>query len=320
MKQAILFILGLLCFVPDGCCQCTGKFVNPITDICWECIFPISLGGLELFQGDNRDTDNPGSPICLCGKPIPRVGLAVGFWEPVRLADVTKRPFCFPNLGGITIDPGINIGHGAHPHSSGHGVGTWHVHWYIYPLIYWLELLTDFVCLEKSGVDIAYITEFDPMWQDDALSFIVNPEAALFGNPIAQAACAADCVASSTGLPLDKLFWCGGCQGSLYPTTGHVGAHVGSIQSGLLVVERMTAKLHKEFLEMNTSGSSALCGKQPAPIIKKSQYRAQLTVPVSSQCYPYGKSTTFYEAGKEIPVIGEDFGFLIWRKRNCCTF
>lgn len=315
-----LFILFCILFAPqESVAKCTGRFVNPITDICWECLFPISIGSISLFSGKNPDTDNPASPICMCGSPVPRVGIAAGFWEPVRLVDVTKRPFCFPNLGGVEFDPGIKIGTGSAPRSTGSGVGSWQVHWYIYPLIYWLELLTDFLCLEQASFDVAYITELDPMWGDDSLTFILNPEAVLFANPIAQAACAADCVASSTGLPMDFLFWCGGCQGSMYPLDGNIQGHIGSIQSALLATERMAFKLHREMVAWGTSGSEGLCQKYPMPIMKKSQYRSQLTVPVPSDCYPFGHSTTLYESGKEIPVIGEDFGFLIWRKRSCCV-
>lgn len=322
MRNRILMMVLVMIVVSttDAFAKCTGRFVNPITDICWECIFPISIGSAKIVSGKNADTDNPSNPICACGKPIPRVGIAAGFWEPVRLVDVTKNPFCFPNLGGITMSPGLDIGKGASPHTSGHGVSTWHIHWYIYPLIYWLELLTDLVCLESQAFDVAYLTELDPMWLDDSLTFILNPEAMLFGNPIAQAACAADCVAASTSKPMDSLFWCGGCQGSMYPLTGRVGASIGSIQTSLMAVERFTFKLHREMIESGTSGAKGVCGKYPMPTMKKSQYRSQLTVPVPSDCHPYGKTTTLYESGKEIPVVGEDFGFLVWRKRNCCVF
>ena len=43
--------------------KCTGKFVNPVTDICWSCIFPISLGGAKLWPG-RPDTNNPDFPLC----------------------------------------------------------------------------------------------------------------------------------------------------------------------------------------------------------------------------------------------------------------
>ena len=29
--------------------RCTGKFVNPITDICWSCLFPLSIGALDMI-------------------------------------------------------------------------------------------------------------------------------------------------------------------------------------------------------------------------------------------------------------------------------
>lgn len=28
---------------------CHGKFVNPITDVCWSCLFPLSVGGLKIW-------------------------------------------------------------------------------------------------------------------------------------------------------------------------------------------------------------------------------------------------------------------------------
>ena len=31
-----------------GAATCTGKFPNPITDICWSCILPLSIGGVTL--------------------------------------------------------------------------------------------------------------------------------------------------------------------------------------------------------------------------------------------------------------------------------
>ena len=47
-----------------------------------------------------------------------------------------------------------------------------------------------FLCFEAASFDIAYITEIDPLWNDDTLTTLINPEVALFANPIAVAACA----------------------------------------------------------------------------------------------------------------------------------
>ena len=127
---------------------CNGKFVNPITDVCWSCLFPLSIGGAKIWPSGRPDTSNPASPICACADPLPRIGISVGFWEPVRLADVTMKPWCFPNLGGVRLSPGFDIGQGylAGPSMVGgrsQSTAKWHVHWYVYPLLYWMEILTD---------------------------------------------------------------------------------------------------------------------------------------------------------------------------------
>jgi conjugal transfer pilus assembly protein TraU len=93
----------------QGSPTCHGHFPNPITDICWDCFFPLSIGGFDLWPSDKPDPGNPSLPVCLCGI---RPGLSFGFWEPVRLIDVTTKPFCFPNLGGLTINPGMYVGNG----------------------------------------------------------------------------------------------------------------------------------------------------------------------------------------------------------------
>ncbi|KJV50979.1 traU family protein [Orientia tsutsugamushi str. Gilliam] len=59
------------------------------------------------------------------------------------------------------------------------GNAFYHIHWYVYSMIYWLEILLDFICLEMAAVDIAYLTEFDPLWSDDAKSAIFK-----FGNVV----------------------------------------------------------------------------------------------------------------------------------------
>jgi len=36
-------------------------------------------------------------------------------------------------------------------------------------------------------------------------------------------------------------------------------------------------------------------------------------------CQPFGRTTMVWGAGKEFPVRGEDFAFMLFRKRNCCA-
>lgn len=307
--------------------KCEGKFVNPFTDICWGCIFPITIGGLKVSL-DGEDTENPRRVICNCPKP-PFIGIPISFWEPARLVDVTRTPYCMVSLGGFKIMgsgiKGRGSVEGGHTIAQGHSrmrQSFYQVHWYMYPITYILEILVDFLCLESGQIDLAYITELDPLWNDDETAFILNPEAVLFNNPIAQAACVADCTAATLSFPLDQMFWCSGCQGSMYPFTGTLNYHVGGVQASLLMVSRMIGKLHRELLLEITSGEAALCNRYRSVMIKKSQYKTQMVFPIptasSKGCYPLGRTETIWGSSKEFPYQGEDFGYLIWRKRNCC--
>jgi len=307
------------------------KFINPITDICWSCLFPLSIGPATVNKSlSSSDPGNPKDLICLCKKsssPVPVPGVPIGFWEPVRMVDVTRTPYCLVGMGGLCFSNSSKKGThsiiGDQKRAKEHSF--YHVHWYIYPVIFWLELLVDFACLDTSSVDIAYLTEFDPMWGDDAKSAIINPEAILFGNPLAQGACITDCAKSSLpkGTPLDSLFWCCGCQGSMYPYTGTMTGYNGGVQASTLLASRMIAKLHREFLLWATWGKPMIsnrCVKYPKPLLDKSAYRLQMTFPIpeTKQCRTIGETEVTWQSGKEFPVKGEDFAYLIWHKRECC--
>ena len=317
MKFFIFVSAFLFFFESEG--KCVGRFVNPITDICWSCIFPITICGAKVSPG-GEDTKNPKELICQCGM---RFGIPISFWEPARLIDVTRSKFCLVSMGGLQLGSDSVRGHGNV--STGATTGNvknsfYQVHYYVYPVLFWLELLTEFVCIEKGEPDIAYITEFDPLWNDDETAFVLNPEAALFGNPIAQAACAADCVAANSGFSNDEMFWCAGCQGGIYPLTGHVPYHIGGVQASLLILTKMLAKMHREGLAHDTQKN--ICETFPNPVIPKSQYKQQMIYPSATTgrggCKPLGRTSVHWEAGKEKPYTGEDFGYLIWRKRRCC--
>ena len=73
---------------------CTGAFPNLITDVCWDCVFPVSMGGGLVnmgISGDDYDTGAGKSPVCICAKDF-SVGTPVGFWEPRYMVDTTNVP------------------------------------------------------------------------------------------------------------------------------------------------------------------------------------------------------------------------------------
>jgi conjugal transfer pilus assembly protein TraU len=72
--------------------------------------------------------------------------------------------------------------------------------------------------------------------------------------------------------------------------------------------------------EASSDNVQGICHKKLALTIKKSHYRYQMVNPDPSDCAPFGKTTTFFESMKEKPIVGEDFGYLLWRKKSCCIF
>lgn len=319
----ILFLWPTFC-IPE----CTGNFPNIISDVCWQCMFPLRVGGVKVANGE--EANSPRSSFCLCPKPPlnqPTPGIVISYFEPVRMVDVTRTPFCLVNMGGLCLgkeDPTDPQKKGTVELIEGEGGlkrSFFHVHWYVFPVFALFELFSDLTCFESAKFDVAFLTEFDPLWMRDEMALIMNPEAILFGNPLAQTACAADCAKASFGFSLDSLFWCAGCHGSLYPFTGSVAAHVSGVQATELIVARFMAHLHRLGLLNRYYGKNP-CHSRPCPIITKSMYKLQLLNPVPSpqQCSPIGRSDFLHPRHpvREIIEGAMNYGYLIFRRRECC--
>lgn len=323
-------LLGLFLAAPTlsvAGAACSGHFINPLRDVCWRCLLPITLGAVPVYPGPLPDTPNPTLPVSLCPAPPPvmvRLGLNLGYWEPYALTDVTRSPFCMVNLG-------IRLS-GAHAQRIGgrstsrdddsSDGGFYHAHWYRYPLIEWLKLLESAACMETRPFDIGYFSELDPLWHDDALAFALHPEAIVFGSPAAQLACASEAIATSTRrqLPWDHLFWCLGSQGSAYPLTGNTNYRDSPIQAATLIMERLNYKLHRQGMVWDSQGrNGAVCHLKLSPFLPKSRYRYQMSAPIpdAAWCHPYTTPTSLWEMGHDNPSSGDNFGFVQWRKRNC---
>lgn len=308
---------------------CTGKFVMP-SAIDWKGLFPITFGRIPVAQGDAPDTQNPAMPVCMCPAPPPvfeRIGLSFGYWEPYALVDVTRTPFCMVNMG-FQMSMGMkeeDIGGRTTNNDQDYPEGNFfHLHWYKYPIAYLLNVITSIGCVQADNFDLAYMSEFDPAWQDDDLSMIINPEALLFGNPIAQIACSADAIKTipNSQLPIDALFWCMGSQTStVYPLDGNNLDGYTSVQSATLLSERFNYKLHREGVVQDSEPTQyGMCNALYHPILPKSRYRYEMvnTIPDAASVHPYGHITYLWESGHNNPATGDNFGFLMWRKRNCC--
>lgn len=307
---------------------CEGKFPNPVTDICWYCLFPINIGGAQMSAPGQADNGDPSPPtVCYCPAPPPvfvRVGVGISFWEPARIAEVVRTPMCSPTLGGDRLGDINAVSGTTENERSGQDSAFYHVHWIQYPVLNWLGMaITEGACYISETFDMAYLSEMDPLWDDDELTFVLNPEATLFANPIAQVACVADSVkAAATMFGIDPLFWCAGSQGSVFPISGSHANHLGGIDSSLGATHRMIFKLHRQFLAQDTSTYGAMCGNVPQPILRKNQYKQNMLYPVPQNKYGFGLGvpSVLWGAGRAYPYKGEDFSYMIWRKRMCCAF
>ena len=322
MKKSIFIFLIFMQVNLFAVCAPTGALtVDIILKADYTAMFPLRIAGIPIVPGRIQDVGGSvSSPICICKDPIPRIGIPVSFFEPSRLIEVVKDPYCFPSMGfGLTTSGGT-LGGTSGDDGSGNQSTFYQAHYYIFPIYALLELLTDFICLQSTGFDLAYLTEVDPLWNNDTLSAIINPEALLFGNPVANLACMADAVTSAVFEPLDALFWCKGSWGNAYPLTGQTGGD-GYVEGSASVAASLIYKLHRQLVLWGSWGQAGLCGYYPAPIWRKSAYRLQIVTPIPSvYATTIGTTGTIWSFGKNPPFVGDNFSYLLFKKRECCAF
>ena len=323
-KLMMVLVSFFLLITPAGRCYAGSScdFFDPITDVCWWCMFPIRIGGVKVSLGfNNVDYADVNSPVCVCMTPLPRIGITVSFWEAVRLAETVKSPWKFPDLcldlsiakvpTGSTTSSGINA----------QEKQSWQVHWIMYPIMEALDVATDFACLDHSGYDLAYASELDPAWNDDFTSVFVYPETILFANPIAEFACIPDRILTSAKrFGLEPLFWCAGNWGTTYPFESQTECDNPTI-SAALAVAKVNAMLHRNLVAKKTIGGAALCGIGYSFIFPKKEYKYQLAKPIrGGSCFPVGEDSVWWTEGKERLTDDTYHTFVIWRKRDCCAF
>ncbi len=322
MKKSIFIFLIFMQVNLFAVCAPTGALtVDIILKADYTAMFPLRIAGIPIIPGRIQDVGGSvSSPICICKDPIPRIGIPVSFFEPSRLIEVVKDPYCFPSMGfGLTTSGGA-LGGTSGDDGSGNQSTFYQAHYYIFPIYALLELLTDFICLQMTGFDMAYLTEVDPLWNNDTLSAILNPEALLFGNPISNLACIADAVTSAVFEPIDALFWCKGSWGNAYPLTGQTGGD-GFVEGGASVAASLIYKLHRQLILWGSWGQAGLCGYYPAPIWRKSAYRLQIVTPIPSlYATTIGTTGMLWSFGKNPPFVGDNFSYLLFKKRECCAF
>ncbi|WP_234401326.1 TraU family protein [Pseudoalteromonas sp. T1lg23B] len=339
-------------------CTDAKIFTKMLDQVCWTCMLPLRLAGVGAKgpEGSARTL-----PVCLCkdGNGVYKPpGVSFAYWSPRRLIETVKTSWCSPSLGGIRLQNTIT-GMG----SKGRGnageldeSAFYQYHYFAYPIMEMLQLFTVPDCMRDEYVDfdMLYISEIDPVHNNDWLAFVLNPESVAFANPLALVAAAADCAAITSGKANLDLFFSAGCDGLIYPMTGHVSAGGEVARNTSLVAQRALAGLHRRGLAKRTMGEDAMCKAQYSPMIPKSMYKLSAIFPISEAssgktvsmvdrdadgkakknpdgslktiegslgcCHNLGESVKKWRgfSGEHIPGIGEDYVYLLFKYTDCC--
>ncbi len=298
-----------------------------ITDICWSCIFPIRVAGVPISGSSGRTPDGAvREPVCACedNLGVPRPGITTSMWEPARLIELQRTPGCSSVLNGtrLPFNP-LFMGHHGDGDDDQNDDSFMHYHYYAFPLMIMLDMFTGGECNAGGYVDLdlMYLSEVDPTWNNDELAFFTNPEAALVANPIAMMACVPDAISSMAGKPINQLFWCAGAWGTVYPLSGNVNGGHGVLNNSSLLSVKAIAALHRRGLAWGTVGRENMCGGSIKPVLPKEQYKFTMLhpVPETGSDHALGQSTLVWGAGRTIPSVGEDPIYTVWRWKDCCN-
>lgn len=332
-------------------------------DVCWSGMFPFRLMGVTFMDGKSGiPSDANKQVLCKCGGDLtngqlPRIGFSIGFWAPSKIMDVTRKPYCLPSLGGLTLpladveflNGGANMGRG--------GRNSFFANWvlYTFPIIYMLRLIDDGACPADG------LTEFDllqaspsfPNWNDvlGRYTTFINPEMLLFTGITSLFALPVDAAASSMGNPINSFFWTAGAWGAMYPITGFKSGenynNSDPVSMTSLTAVRGLSLLHRLGLMNETVGTDNVCERHPRFVIRKDAYRWQFLAPSPEQngrppgapppaattsqvrevnppsrfgtCnHATGASSAAWGMWRDVPATGEDHSYLLFQWTDCC--
>lgn len=331
-----LFAIFMLTFAfsanaDPGCNDAAIWGSKMISGVCWSCVLPFRIAGVQIGSGGSYPAGANNQPLCTCPDPLglPKLGFSLGAWLPYRLFENVRNPFCMPAFGGIFL--GQDWTNLAGPKGDGTTEAQkgsyYHTHVYSFPLATMMELITNKECNPGGyqDMDIIMMSEFDPVSSDDLLAMFIYFETAMFANPLATAACGVECGQLSAGqTPTNSMFWCAGCWGALYPLTNTSNVRASKHQESSLVDARQLAVKHRRGMGHLTYGTGNMCGGKLAVFVPKEQYKWQHIFPVADSnkpCCHWTGSSEYLTGGvrRELPTIGEDIVQLLYRYTDCCA-
>jgi conjugal transfer pilus assembly protein TraU len=301
------------------------------------------------------EVENQGDCECQYGEFV-RTGTLVTVWEPVRIIETVKDPYCMittgednsgdegngmPGGNGADMPGADNQGVGE---ASDYGIGSvaagaipdmqWgthsdtgaqedhsvfqQVHITLPDYIMQSIMQIDNRCWHSSiGNPQDYISEDDAAWQDDTIAITAYPLTTLAADYEMQMACMVDSASSQLGFPNPLLYWCMGAWGSTYPMSGHVN-------NDEYIAGNAAIAARAIYIGGRTGriydAASYYCYAGPMPLWIKNYFKLQPIRPDHrDELIPIGLSAGVWGAGMNAEAdCMDNFAWVLWRKRWCC--
>ena len=265
---------------------------------------------------------------CCYSKFDCRTGVLVSFWEPHRIIETVKDPYCSPtdsqsfllseaaDAAG-TLDPMFMSGtHADHSNTEDATVFS-QVHYLTHPVLDVIITASDSICREFSDYKMEYISETDSEWQS-IYSSMWWPEAELFADFSLVKSCMADAAAAQSGTPIDALYWCMGSWGMLFNMNGHLNQDEYTTGNAGLAARTIAHMGRRGFL---MDAASSTCHAISMPTWIKNYFRLQPLRPTERSIkIPIGMAPLLWGSGlNTVNMNGDNFAWLLWRLRICCA-
>lgn len=316
-------------------CVDAGVFSDKlISGICWDCVFPIivsrdEMTGMNTGRIPDGAAENQAQGICGCSDSSGNdaAGFRTSFWEPARLIELERMSGCSSVLGAVRF-PFNRLNQGAEKRLSQSDAGVAgrsfrHYHYYSFPIMTMLNMWIPARCNPGGymDLDVMYLSEIDPTWNNDEIAFFTHAEAALIASPLGVSSCTPDVFASNAGEPIQDLYWCAGAWGTLFPTSGNVVSREGILTTTSLQAARALYEMHYRGIEWRSMGDDALCGGVLSEYFPKTQWRFQLFHPIAEtdDNHVMGESAINWGTNRIVPASGEDPVYVLWRWLDCCN-
>ena len=276
-------------------------------------------------------------PICQCvidnGGGQPDVGIKMRIVDMPGFAEVTPVPFYFPCFmenapKSVSVKRRGNKFSNANNHT-----GTYlNAHFIQFPIFAVLNLFTNQACLAADKIDLPFIGEIEPEWYNEFMATYTHPENLLVSNPIAQLACAEDCVSSAFKKPNEALIWCRGCWNPQEAGDGRTEGRVGIMDAAGLTTsmldymamtfrsaQSIPVKVLPAGVHVKLESANAIaCGtRKYFPRIIKDEWFYQPSYPIVSHPITIGYPPLLWTNFKTVPSYSSTI-FALWKKKVCC--